>query len=90
MVEDLGEREVGLEDRNVVAVAGLAVGGRERVREAAKPLAREGVNPRRGESIGEGLGTAGISAGEEPSSACPIDVLELPGDVVSERQRRCV
>jgi hypothetical protein len=66
LVEDLRERELGLEDRDVVAVAGLAVGGGEGVREAGEPLARQGLDARGREPVAERLGAARVGAGKEP------------------------
>ena len=43
-VQDLGQGELGLPDRDVVAVAGLAVGRAERVRQPGEPLAQQGVD----------------------------------------------
>ena len=43
-VQHLGEGELGLQDRDVVAVAGPAVRGGERVRQPGQPLAHEPVD----------------------------------------------
>ena len=40
-IEDLGQGEFRLEDRELVAIAGAAMRGREGMREAAEPLADE-------------------------------------------------
>jgi hypothetical protein len=80
-VEDLGERELGLQDGDVVAVAGRAVGGGEGVREAAQPLAGQGVEAGRGEAIAERLGTARVGAEEQAV------VERLEGDARASRIR---
>ena len=46
-VEHLSQRELGLEDGHVVPVARLAVLGFEGMRQTAKPLAQQPVDPRR-------------------------------------------
>ena len=46
-VEHLSQRELGLEDGHVVPVARLAVLGFEGMRQPAKPLAQQPVDPRR-------------------------------------------
>jgi hypothetical protein len=43
-VENLGQRELGLQDRELVAVAGAAVLAGERVRQAGQPAAKERVD----------------------------------------------
>ena len=43
-VEHLGQRELGLQDRQVVAVAGGPIGGGERVRQDGQPLTQQRVD----------------------------------------------
>ena len=43
-VEHLGQRELGLQDRDVVAVAGLAIRAGERMRQQAQPFAQQAVD----------------------------------------------
>src|SRR5438876_2906764 len=64
-VEDLREGEFGLQDGDVVAVAGTAIGGGEGMGEAAEPLAHEGVDLGGREPIRDRLRPARVGAGEE-------------------------
>lgn len=43
-IERLGQRELGLEDRDVVAEAGFSIRGGERVRKKVQPLAKQAVD----------------------------------------------
>ena len=61
-VQDLGEGELGLQDGQLIAVAGRDVAGGERVRQDAQPLAQQRVDVRRGEPVAEGLQRAGVLA----------------------------
>lgn len=44
LVEHLGERELGLQDGDVVAIAGVPVGGGEGMGQTTQPLAQQGVD----------------------------------------------
>src|ERR1700726_1539865 len=44
LVEYLGERELGLQDGEVVAIAGGAIAGRKRMRQASQPFAQQAIN----------------------------------------------
>ena len=48
-IEYLGQGKFALQDRRVVAVARLSIGGGERVRQAAQPLAQQTVDLRGGQ-----------------------------------------
>ena len=54
-VEDLGERELGLQDGDLVADPGRPVVARERVRQALEPLAQQVVDPLRRQFAGQPL-----------------------------------
>src|SRR5437870_13171689 len=54
-VEDLGEGELGLQHREVIAVAGPAIRGAEGVGQAAQPLADEGVDLGGVEAVADAL-----------------------------------
>jgi hypothetical protein len=62
-VEYLGKRELGLEDRDVVAVAGPAVGGGEGMGESAQPLAGEAVDAGRAERVTDPLQAGRVLTG---------------------------
>ena len=40
-IKDLGQGELGLQDRELIPIAGCPVGGGERMREATQPLAED-------------------------------------------------
>ena len=65
-VQDLGEGELGLQDRQLVGVAGGDVGGGERVRQDAQPLAQQGLDIGRAEPVADGLQRGGVLAPGEP------------------------
>ena len=65
-VQDLGQGELGLADRNVVAVAGLPVRGGERVRQARQPFTQQPIDLLRSESVADGLYRGRVIAGGEP------------------------
>ena len=54
-IEDLGQGEFGLEDRQLIAIARGAVGGGEGMRQAAEPLAEDRVDLRGIERVGDTL-----------------------------------
>jgi hypothetical protein len=54
-VKHLGERELGLQDGQVVAVTRGPVGRTERVREACEPLAQQGVDLGGAEGVADGV-----------------------------------
>ena len=53
--QHLGQGELGLQDGDVVAVAGGSVGRAERVRQDGQPLAQQGVDLVGSESVADGL-----------------------------------
>ena len=55
LVQHLGQGELGLQDRDVVAVAGGPVGGAERVRQDRQPLAQQRVDLVGSELVADGL-----------------------------------
>jgi len=64
-VQHLGQGELGLEDREVVAVAGPAVRGGERVRQAGEPLAQQPVDADRVQSVADALQAGRVITGGE-------------------------
>ena len=64
-VEHLGEGELRLQDREVVAVAGGAVRGRERVRQERQPLAQQRVDPLRAQAVADRLHGGDVVDGGE-------------------------
>src|SRR6516165_4293963 len=52
-IEHLSQGEFGLEDRDIVAVTGVAIGPGEGVREEAQPLAQQGVDLVSGQTIAD-------------------------------------
>ena len=64
-VEDLGQRELGLQDRDVVAVAGLAVGGGEGMRQTCQPLAQQRIDLGRRQAVAKLLQALGVGAGKD-------------------------
>src|SRR5207247_8273832 len=59
-IEDLGQRELGLEDRELIPIAGGTVRAGEGMGEAPEPLANDGVDLRGIELGGDLLDTGGI------------------------------
>src|SRR6202008_1952268 len=45
LIQDLGERELGLPDGHLISIARRTVAWRKRMRQAAKPFAQELVDP---------------------------------------------
>ena len=68
-VQHLGERELGLQDRQLIAVAGPAVGRGERVRQPRQPAAKERVDLRRRQPLADPLQRVRVIA--LPESRCP-------------------
>ena len=64
-VEHLGERELGLQDRHLVADAGDPVGAAVRVWQPRQPLAQQRVDTRRGEAPRQPLYTFGVCTTED-------------------------
>ena len=64
-VQGLGQGELGLEDRDVVAVARSTVGSGEGVRQDAQPLADEAVDLGRAEPGADRVETLRVLAGEK-------------------------
>ena len=80
-VQDLGQGELGLQDRQVIAIAGSTVLGRERMGQTCQPLAQQGVDLGGGQTVAEllqslGVGTAqnavvqGFESNRLPWSSC--------------------
>ena len=63
LVEHLGERELGLQDGDVVAIAGTPVGGGEGMRQTAQPLAQQSVDPGRRQAVADRLQALRIGTG---------------------------
>ena len=66
VVEHLGQGELGLQDRQVVAVARVAIGGGERMRQSGQPLAQQRLDLVGTEPIADRLHRGGIVDGGEP------------------------
>ena len=64
-IEDLGQGEFRLEDRELVAIAGAAMRGREGMREAAEPLADDRVDLRGIEGVGDPLHARRLRTGAD-------------------------
>jgi hypothetical protein len=65
-VEHLGQRELGLQDRELIAVAATAVSRGERMRQPRQPAAKERIDLRRGETVADPLQPLGLLARKEP------------------------
>jgi hypothetical protein len=65
-VEHLGQGELGLQDRDVIAIAGLAIGPGEGVWQQTQPLAQQGVDLLCREAIADLLQPRGIGAAQDP------------------------
>src|SRR5258705_12069565 len=63
-VKHLCGRELRLQDREVIAVAGLAVGRCEGMRQQPQPFAQQGIDPGGGEAVADRLQTLGLGAAE--------------------------
>src|SRR5271156_2380534 len=61
-VEDVGQGELSLKDRNVVTIAGCSILGCEGVRDARQPLSEQRVDLLSRESIAELLQSSGVGA----------------------------
>jgi hypothetical protein len=70
LVEHLCQRELGLQDREVVAIARRAVLRRKRVRQSREPLAEHGLDLRLVELIGDPLGLLGARAARQAVVQC--------------------
>lgn len=64
-VQHLGQGELGLQDRDVVAVAGAPIGGGEGMREPSQPLAQQPIDLVRAEAVTDPLQPRGVVAGGE-------------------------
>ncbi len=62
-IEDLGQRKFGLEDGELIAVAGAAMACGKGMRQAAEPFAKHRVDLRGVQGIGDTLHAGGILAG---------------------------
>jgi len=65
LVEDLGERELGLQDGNLVAVSGLAIRTGEGMRQSGQPFAQQGVDLVAGEVVADLLQARWIGAAQD-------------------------
>ena len=84
-VEDLGQSELGLENRDIVADALSPVGGREGVGQAGQPLAQQRIDLPRRQPVGQPLQAFGVRAaqdavverlvGDAPLRQLPLEVL---------------
>ena len=63
LVEHLGERELGLQDGEVVAIAGGAVAGRKRMRQALEPFAQQAIDLARRKFVAYPLHQLGVGTG---------------------------
>src|SRR5450755_2509758 len=63
LVEHLGEGELGLQDRELVAIAGSAVAGWKRMRQAPQPLAQKPIDFFRRQAVAQPLRQLRIGAG---------------------------
>jgi hypothetical protein len=66
LVEHLGQREFGLQDGEVVAVARSTIRSREGVRQLAEPLAKQPIDLRLGQTITDLLKYLGVRAPPDP------------------------
>jgi hypothetical protein len=64
-IQDLGQGELGLEDGDLVAVAGLPVLGGEGVGQAGQPLAQQGVDLGGGQAVSQLLQALGVGAAQD-------------------------
>jgi len=62
LVEHLGERELGLQDREQVTIAGGAVAGRKRMRQAPQPFAQQPIDLVRRQAVAQPLRQLRVSA----------------------------
>jgi hypothetical protein len=84
-VQYLRQTELGLEDRELIAVTGPAVTDGKRVRQARQPLAPQGLDPRGREPVAQRLEQPGLRAadnavvqrlvGDAPLGELALDVL---------------
>ena len=65
-VQHLGARELGLQDRELIAVAGAAVSRRERVRQPRQPLAKQRVDLRGRQPVTDALQRGRVRAVDKP------------------------
>ena len=65
-IEHLGQREFGLQDRGLVAVAGGLILGGERVRQIAQPLAQQRVDVLGSQTVADPLQPVHVVDGGEP------------------------
>jgi hypothetical protein len=64
-IEHLGQGELGLQDRDVIAVTGAAIGPGERMRQQAQPLAQQGIDLLCREAVADLLQPFGVSAAQD-------------------------
>ena len=65
-VQDLGQGELGLQNGQVIAVAGLVILGRVGMRQAGQPAAQQTVDLRWPQFIANGLESRPVVTGDEP------------------------
>jgi len=61
-IQHLGQRELGLQDRDVVAVTGLAIDPGERMGQQAQPFAQQGIDLACREAVADLLQAFGVGA----------------------------
>ena len=64
-IQDLGQRELGLKDRHVVAIAGRAILGGERMGKTRQPFPQQLVDLGGRETVAELLQSSGIGAAQD-------------------------
>src|SRR5215471_15626394 len=64
-VEDLGGGELRLQNRDIIAVAGLAVGSREGMRQQPQPFAQQGIDLGGGKPVANRLQALGVGTPQD-------------------------
>ena len=85
LIEHLGQGELGLKNRNIVAITGLTVFGRKRMGQTAEPFAQEAVDLLGRQPVADRLGLLRVGAGQDAvverlevdalSSQLPLEIL---------------
>ena len=65
-IEDLGQGELGLEDRELIPIAGRPVRGGEGMRQSAQPFAKDGLDLGGIEGVGDPLHAGGLVTRADP------------------------
>ena len=66
LIEHLGQRELGLQDRELVAIAGGAIAWGKRMRQASQPFAQQSINLARRQLVAHALHQFGVGTGLDP------------------------